>query len=51
MSNSGRAFMEFAKQDGKGIYPTFEDALVLHKHVEAIRRSLGEGRKIDVDLL
>lgn len=51
LNNSGRAFVEFAKEEGKGVYPTFEDAVVVHKHIEAIKKSLKEGRKIEVDSL
>lgn len=50
MSSVARSFMEFAK--GKeSEYPTFEDAVLVHKHVEALKRSAAEGKKIEIDSL
>lgn len=51
LNNSGRAFMEFAKGDEKGVYPTFDEALVVHKHVEAVKTSSTEGRRVYISSL
>lgn len=45
--NVGRAWAEYAR-GAVGKYPTFEDALVLKKHVEAIKKSLDQGAKVVV---
>lgn len=50
LSNVGRAFAEFAKGGGKGGYASFEDAVVVHKHIDAINRSAKEGRAVNLDL-
>ncbi|KAI0316580.1 hypothetical protein OF83DRAFT_1126117 [Amylostereum chailletii] len=48
-SSTGRAWAEFAKgADAGGVYPTFEDAVGLHQHVEAIKVSAREGRRVEV---
>jgi predicted dehydrogenase len=47
MSSTARQFAEFAKGD-EGVYATFEDALVLHQHIEAIKQSAKEGRRVAV---
>ncbi|OBZ74331.1 hypothetical protein A0H81_05768 [Grifola frondosa] len=48
LSNTGRAFEEFAK-GSEGIYPTFDDAVVFKRHVDAFARSAKEGRTIRLD--
>lgn len=50
MTNTARAFEEFAKGEGRGMYPTFDDAVVVHEHIEAIRKSAAEGKRVDVGL-
>ena len=46
----GKSFEEFAKGPGEGIYPSFDDAVKVHKHVEAIIQSAKEGRRVDIHL-
>ncbi|THH18210.1 hypothetical protein EW146_g2745 [Bondarzewia mesenterica] len=47
--NIEKNWAEFAK--GKeGSYPTFEDAVVVYKHVDAIETSAREGRRVDLDI-
>ncbi|KAK7047198.1 hypothetical protein VNI00_006864 [Paramarasmius palmivorus] len=48
IANVGRAWEEYAKGEGKGDYPTFEDALRLRTLLDAISRSSAEGRKVDL---
>jgi len=50
LGNTGRAWQEFAKGPEKGFYPTFDDAVVNYKYVDAIARSAKEGRRVDVDI-
>ena len=45
--NTGRAWAEYARGN-KGSYPTFEDALVVKQHVEAIKESASKGGKVTV---
>ncbi|KZV59912.1 NAD-binding Rossmann fold oxidoreductase [Peniophora sp. CONT] len=45
---TGRAWVEYARGD-EGEYPTFEDALLLRKHVEAVKRSMVEGIRVPVN--
>ncbi|OBZ74775.1 Galactose/lactose metabolism regulatory protein GAL80 [Grifola frondosa] len=42
LGNTGRAFEEFAKGSG-GVYPTFDDAVLIQRHVEAIKRVRRKG--------
>jgi len=41
--NVGRAYDEFAKEDG--VYPTWEDAVIRHRMIEAIYKSAQTGTK------
>ncbi|VDC04717.1 unnamed protein product [Peniophora sp. CBMAI 1063] len=42
---AGRAWAEYARgEDGE--YPTFEDALIVKQHVEALKRGVVEGRRM-----
>ncbi|KAI0073804.1 NAD-binding Rossmann fold oxidoreductase [Panus rudis PR-1116 ss-1] len=41
---TGKAWLEFAKEDGN--YPTIDDAVKLHRTIDAIERSIEEGRKV-----
>ena len=47
VGNTGKNWEEFAKGD-KGEYPTFDDAVDLHKLIDAIWRSSQEGKRIDL---
>ncbi|KAI0028148.1 NAD-binding Rossmann fold oxidoreductase [Vararia minispora EC-137] len=47
-TTTGRAWEAFAS-GVQGSYPTFEDALELHRLVEAVKKSSVEGRAVDVD--
>ncbi|TFY77183.1 hypothetical protein EWM64_g6826 [Hericium alpestre] len=49
LGNTGLAWLEFAKGE-KGNYPTFDDAVDLYKHLDAIERSAKEGRRVNVDI-
>ncbi|TFY77971.1 hypothetical protein EWM64_g6040 [Hericium alpestre] len=49
LGNTGQAWLEFAKGE-KGRYPTFDDAVVVHKHLDAIERSAKEGRTVKIDI-
>lgn len=51
MNNVGRAFLQYTKGEKEGVYPTFEDAVLVHKYIEAVKRSSAEGRMIEVDSL
>ncbi|KAH9926362.1 hypothetical protein B0H21DRAFT_700808, partial [Amylocystis lapponica] len=46
-TNTGRALAEFAKGPG-GKYPTLDDAVQAKKTVDAVARSVEEGKKIDI---
>ncbi|EJD49743.1 NAD-binding Rossmann fold oxidoreductase [Auricularia subglabra TFB-10046 SS5] len=46
---TGRNWEAFAKRD-EGNYPTFDDAVKVYKHVDAIWKSQREGRKVDIDV-
>uniref|UniRef100_A0A0W0F8F4 Gfo/Idh/MocA-like oxidoreductase C-terminal domain-containing protein n=1 Tax=Moniliophthora roreri TaxID=221103 RepID=A0A0W0F8F4_MONRR len=48
IANVGRAWEEFAKGEGKGDYPNFEDALRLRRLLDAISKSSTEGRRVDL---
>ncbi|KAF8486713.1 hypothetical protein JB92DRAFT_2759392, partial [Gautieria morchelliformis] len=45
-NNSGKAWFEFAK-GVNGTYPTYEDAVRIHRHIDAILRS-AEGERISL---
>ncbi|KAF8512376.1 NAD-P-binding protein [Hysterangium stoloniferum] len=45
LDNVGRAWAEFAKGE-EGTYPTFEDAVKLHRLVDAISESARDGRTV-----
>ncbi|KAI0028493.1 NAD-binding Rossmann fold oxidoreductase [Vararia minispora EC-137] len=47
---SGRAWEMFAKGE-PGSYPTFEDAVEIHRLVDAVKKSSAEGRTVDVSEL
>ncbi|OBZ74353.1 Galactose/lactose metabolism regulatory protein GAL80 [Grifola frondosa] len=49
LDNMGREWLEFAK-GAEGYYPTFDDAVLVYKHIDAIARSAREGRRIDLDI-
>lgn len=46
--NVAAAWQEIAKGSGEGKYATFEDAVRVHKVVDAIRRSAKEGVRVDL---
>ncbi|KZV75187.1 NAD(P)-binding protein [Peniophora sp. CONT] len=46
--NTGKAWAEYAR-GAEGEYPTFADALVLKKHVEAVKKSMAEGVRVAVN--
>jgi predicted dehydrogenase len=48
LGNIGRSWLEFSK-GAQGDYPSFEDAVRIHRVLEAISRSAKEGRRIDLD--
>ena len=49
--NVGQAYVRMAEaiQAGKRFHPNFDDALVVHKLLEAIQRSSDEGRAVNLD--
>lgn len=51
LQNVGQAYMRMAEaiQDGKRFAPSFDDALDVHKLLEAIQRSSDEGRVVKLD--
>ncbi|VDC01527.1 unnamed protein product [Peniophora sp. CBMAI 1063] len=46
--NTGRAWAEYARGE-EGQYATLEDALLLRKHVEAIKKSMVKGIRVSVN--
>jgi len=49
VGNTGRNWAEFAK-GVEGDYPRWDDAVVIHKHIDAIARAAQEGRRIEIEL-
>lgn len=49
VGNTSRNWTEYAKGP-EGEYPTWEDAVVLHKHIDAIQRSAKDGKRVTLTL-
>lgn len=49
VGNTGRNWAEYAK-GREGDYPTWDDAIVIHKHLDAIEQSAATGNRVKLSL-